>query len=298
MITNVSDWFGASSSVPSSGCPCSLSTSLTSGNFSSASRMSRSTSAPRSSDTALGIVTVMWMSPSFIGGRNSEPEARDQHHRAGDHRQRDHRHQGRPAHGHAQRRRGSASCSQVRNGGCFSSTAPVLEQHRRQRRHGGQREQQRARQRERVGQRDGPEDAPLDPLQREDRHHRGADDRHREQRRAHDLLGGLGDDVRRRSRAAASRSPGGGRRSRPGSPRPPAGCRSRSPPSTAGLPARPRSRGRRTRSAAPAASPSTPPASRSSRAGTSTRTMLTSTMPSIMLCDTVSSVVSTSRVRS
>ena len=35
--------------------------------------MSRSTSAPRSSDTALGIVTVMWMSPSFIGGRNSDP---------------------------------------------------------------------------------------------------------------------------------------------------------------------------------------------------------------------------------
>jgi hypothetical protein len=35
--------------------------------------MSRSTSVPRSSDTALGIVTVMWMSPSFIGGRNSDP---------------------------------------------------------------------------------------------------------------------------------------------------------------------------------------------------------------------------------
>ena len=29
--------------------------------------------APRSSEIALGIVTVMWMSPSFMGGRNSEP---------------------------------------------------------------------------------------------------------------------------------------------------------------------------------------------------------------------------------
>ena len=99
MITNVSDWFGASSSVPSSGCPCSDSTSLTSGNFSSACRMSRSTSEPRSSDTALGIVTVMWMSPSFIGGKNSEPSLGTSAAAAGDDRQRDQRDQQRAAHG-------------------------------------------------------------------------------------------------------------------------------------------------------------------------------------------------------
>ena len=73
MITKVSAWLGASSSVPSSGCPCSVSTSFTSGNFSSLSRVSRSTSAPRSSEIALGMVTVTWMSPSFISGRNSAP---------------------------------------------------------------------------------------------------------------------------------------------------------------------------------------------------------------------------------
>ena len=72
---------------------------------------------------------------------------------------------------------------------------PALEQRRGQRRDRRQREQQRAPQRERVRQRDGTEDAPLDPLEREDRHHRRADDRHREQRRPHHLLGGLGDDV-------------------------------------------------------------------------------------------------------
>jgi hypothetical protein len=79
MITNVSAWLGASSSVPSSGCPCSVKTSSTSGNPSSASRMSRSTSPPRSSETELGMVTVMWMSPSFIGGRNSEPRRGTSH---------------------------------------------------------------------------------------------------------------------------------------------------------------------------------------------------------------------------
>ena len=44
MITNVSAWFGASSSVPSSGWPCSVRTSFTSWNESSARRVSRSTS--------------------------------------------------------------------------------------------------------------------------------------------------------------------------------------------------------------------------------------------------------------
>ncbi len=58
IITKVSAWLGASSSVPSSGWPCSVSASDTSGKLSSTARVSRSMRWPSSSEMAEGMVTV------------------------------------------------------------------------------------------------------------------------------------------------------------------------------------------------------------------------------------------------
>src|SRR5262249_11822204 len=174
MITNVSAWLGASSSVPSSGCPCSVSTSLTSGKRSSARRVSRSTSAPRWSEIALGMVTVTWMSPSFIWGRNSAPRrgtsqnasastATPASRRARRRRQRRQRRHERIAQRRAKAREVPRPQPNEKRRVLLLDLA-VLEQHGGQRRHRGHREEQRAQQRERVGQRDRPEDAALDPL--------------------------------------------------------------------------------------------------------------------------------------
>ena len=74
---------------------------------------------------------------------------------------------------------------------------------RAQRRHQREREDQRAEQRERVGQRERAEDPALDALQREHRDQRGDDDRHRVERRPRHVERGVADE-RRACRARVS----------------------------------------------------------------------------------------------
>ena len=190
--------------------------------------------------------------PLVHGGEELGAEAGDEQRRRHDHRRRHQGDQRRPAHGDAQPAQ-VGLLQRAKEGRVLLLDRAPLEQRRRQGGHAGEGEHQRPAERERIGQRHRPEDAPLDPLEREDRQHRGADDRHREQRRADHLLGGCGHHVRPPAPGAASLSPGDGRRSPPGSPPPRAGCRSRWPPSTAGSRAPRRSTGPRTRRAAPAA---------------------------------------------
>jgi len=119
------------------------------------------------------------------------PQLGDQRQRPRQHEQARHARGDRIVEGDAQRAE-VVRAQPYQEGRVLLSDLAVLEQHGRERRDAEEREQERAHQRERVGQRDRTEDAPLDPLEREDRHHRRGDDRHREQRRTDHLLGRVG----------------------------------------------------------------------------------------------------------
>ena len=223
-------------------------------------------------------------------------EPRDQRRRAADHRHRDQRDEERAAHGHAQPAE-VAVLQPGRNGGCCSLTGRRFSSAAVSAGTVVSVNSSAPAERERVGQRDGTEDAPLDALEREDRHHRRADDRHREQRRPDHLLGGLGHDVGDAlGRRLLDRQV-------------PVGVldqddRALQQDAEVDRPHRQQVRRHArvveaTNAVSSASGMTTDTASEpiSARRNIQT-TMLTSTIPSIMLCDTVLSVVSTRRVRS
>ena len=193
--TKVSLMLTPSSSVPSSGRPCSLSVPSTSGNASNRVRTSWRICPPRSSAMLGGISTKITMSPSSSSGRNSLPEPR------GDEPRREHQ-------AHHADQHDDPPAEQPRHQPLVPVAHPDeqlrlanlgvagAQDHRAERRDDGQREHQRTQQGKAVGQRQRAENAALHPLQREHRNERRDDDRHREERRARHVNRGMNDELK------------------------------------------------------------------------------------------------------
>ena len=78
-MTNVSAWFGRLVVGAVLGVPLLREHVADLGELEQREARVAQHSAPRSSATALGAVTVTWMSPSFICGRNSVPRRGRRH---------------------------------------------------------------------------------------------------------------------------------------------------------------------------------------------------------------------------